>query len=247
MKKTLISGLLSVLAAGALSSTPALAAGPAVFRTEQGGSLLRSVTTLPSKHQPDAIEFNNEGSVAFTLRFPAVKTKGSKGEEIVKSVVCTEIELGTTVVTNLEKEVEENKLAVPFGIAEGDGCDEVGGPAVPTYFDTGATGVVPATITFMRTTPEHAQATVHKLKLSYEISGQFCTATFEGTKGTVVDSKGPFSSLTEEEPPNTSIEFANAPFTGTCEGKTMTKFKGELTAKFFVETMSTLTDTVWIE
>lgn len=246
-KKILTTGLLSVLAAGALSA-PAIAAGPAVFRSEQAGALLRSVSTLPSKHQPDAIEFENEGNVSFTLKFLPQKGKGGKeGEEIIKTVVCTEFELGTTVLTNLVEGVQENKLALPFGIAEGSDCAEVGGPAVPTYFDTNASGVVTATISFMATTPEHAQATVHKLRLSYQIGGKFCTAKFEGMKGTVVDSKGPFGALTEEGPPNTYIDFVNAPFLGSCEGKPTSKFKGELNARFFVETMSTLTDTVWIE
>ena len=99
----------------------------------------------------------------------------------------------------------------------------------------------------MKTTPEHAQATLRKLKMSFNFGGTFCTAIFENDIGTVVDSKGPFSSMTEEGPPNTSIEFTNAPFKGTCEGKPTRKFTGEFSAKFFVETMSTLTDTVWIE
>jgi hypothetical protein len=244
MKKTMTFGLLSIVAAVSLSAAPASAAGPAVFRTEQGGALLRSVSTLPSLRQPDAIEFNNEGPLSFVLRF--IPLKGEK-EGAIKTVVCTEFELGTTVVTNVLEGVEENRLAMPFGVAEGDNCQEIGGPAVPTYFDTSAAGVVPATITFMKTTPEHALATVHKLKMSYNVGGKFCTAIFEGTKGTVVDSKGPFSSMTEEGPPNTAIEFVNAPFNGSCEGKPVRKFNGELTAKFFVETMSTLTDTVWIE
>ena len=217
---------------------------PALFRSEQGGPLLRSVSTLPSKLQPDAIEFNNESEVTFTLRFLPNKIEK---EEVVEAVVCTEFELGTAVVTNALEGVEENKLSLPWGIAEGENCTLEGGTAVPTYFDTNASGVVPATITFLRTVPERAQATVHKLKLSYVIGKRFCTASFEGMQGTVVDSKGPFSSLTEEGPPNTYIEFAKAPFKGLCEGKPARKFNGELSAKFFVETMSTLTDTVWIE
>jgi hypothetical protein len=244
MRKTLTIGLLSIVAAAALSSAPAFAAGPAVFRAEQGGALLRSASTLPSKGQPDAIEFNNETNVTFTLKY--LPNKLEKEEE-VKALVCTEFELGTAVATNQLEGVEENTLALPWGVAEGESCAEGAVPAVPTYFDTNSKGVVPATITFMKTTPEHALATVHKLKMSYVNSGKFCTAVFEGMKGNVVDSKGPFSSLTEEGPPNTYIEFKNALFEGSCEGKPVRKFRGEFNAKFFVETMSTLTDTVWIE
>jgi hypothetical protein len=144
-----------------------------------------------------------------------------------------------------EKTTLENKLALPFGIAEGNSCTEGPIGAVPTYFDTTAAGVVPATITFKGGPGPPIFATIHKLKLSMSIAGKFCTVPFEGTQGEVVNLKG-FPG--EERAPNLELVFTGAPGTSfaTCEGTTTT-YKVFLTAHYLLETMSTLTDTVWIE
>ena len=237
---------LSVLAVGAIVAVFAMVASSASaaprFFEAKGGAPLRSVSTLPSKNQPASIEFNNNGPVQFVVHVIS-KTKEFKEEFVV---LCNEFEYGTTVVTNTLEGLEgENKLALPWGVAETDSCLEgsAGGPTVPVYFDTGATGVVPATITFAGVLPA-ITAKVHKLKLSMEVAKRFCTATFENTPGEVIDSSGPFN---EETTPNTAIQFNGAPFTGICEGKPTLKFTGKLFANLFVETMSTTTDTVWIE
>jgi len=237
MKKALLAGLASAMVVGLLASASASAA-PRFFEGK-GGPLLRSVSSLPSKNQPAAIEFSAVEGVTWTLKFLPETTK----EEI--QVRCTELEVGTTVVTNAIETLEnENKLAMPFGVAEGDDC--FSGPAglVPTYFDTNAAGVVPATITFGGVLPA-ITAKLHKLKMSWEIKpGIFCTGTFENTPGEVIDVGGPFK---EESFPNTFIQFKGAPFTGSCATKPIKKFNGEMTGALFVETPSTITDTVWIE
>lgn len=242
MKGKFLVGLVSVLVVGVLLAGPAAAHTPRFFNEASVGTRvpLRSVASLPSIRQPDAIEFNNNGNVTLTLHFLPTKGKG----ETTTTVVCTEIEFGTTVVTNnLEATEEANKLALPFGVAEGNECKEPPGAPVPTYFDTLATGVVPAYIMFSGEKPL-LKASIHNLKLSSVVGGKFCTSTFENTIGEVVDE---LPGIPEETIPNTHLVFTKAPFTGTCEGKPVTKFNGELTAEFFVETMSTLTDTVWVE
>jgi hypothetical protein len=230
----------AVLAMLAMSASAALAAPQ--FWTQQGAGreLLRSVSSTP-KNQPAAIEFNNNGPVEMLI-LATTKTKAIKEEF---EVLCNEFEYGTAVVTNNPEGIGgENELRLPWGVAEGDECEpNGGGGAVPVYFDTNAAGVVPATITFSGVYPA-IKAKLHKLKMSIDVGGVYCTATFENTEGEVIDSTGPF---VEEEPPNTAIQFNGAPFSGTCEGKPVIKFKGFLYANVFVETTSTLTDTVWIE
>jgi hypothetical protein len=235
MRKGLLVGLLSAAFASVLVVSAASAAP--MFFDQKGGVPLRSVATLPSKNQPAAIQFD-------TVEGPTYVLNLSSGETV--TIGCHEVEYGTTVVTNTPEGVlGENKLALPFGVAEGDECTggTTGGP-VPTYFDTTAAGVVPATITFSGVLPA-ITATLHKLKMSFEISpGVFCTATFEGTPGEVVDVGGPFA---EESFPNTFIRFIKAPFTGTCATKPVLKFTGEFDTFMVVETPSTATETVWIE
>jgi hypothetical protein len=239
MKKALLVALTTLLVGGLFAASAS--AAPRFFE-EKGGPLLRSVATLPSKLQPSAIEFNAIEGVTWRFKFLPETTK----EEL--QVHCNEVEVGTTVVTNLIEEKEnENKLAMPFGVAEGDECfGGNSGGFVPTFFDTNAAGAVPATITFGGVLPA-ITAKLHKLKMSFEpLPEEFCTATFENTPGEVVDVGGPFS---EESFPNTFIAFRSAHFTGSCVpvGKPLKKFNGELTATLFVETPSTVTDTVWIE
>jgi len=243
MKRCLMSALSAGVLVALLAMAPVSASAAPEFWSEAGPGreLLRSVSSVPSKDQPASIEFNNSGEVSFLVHTIG-KTKEFKEEFVV---LCNEFEYGTTVVTNNPEGIGgENKLALPWGVAETDSCQEgAGGPPVPVYFDTTAAGVVPATITFSGVFPA-IKATLHKLKLSMQVGKVFCTSTFENTSGEVVDVREGF---VEETTPNTNIQFIRAPFTGTCEGKPLIKFSGLLTANLFVETMSTTTDTVWIE
>jgi hypothetical protein len=227
MKSKLLAGFISVLVAGAVTAAPASAAPfPQFWTNVTKTTLLRSVTSVP-KNQPDAMEFANEGPVVFVL--------SSKEPPIF----CNEVELGTTVLVN--SGALETKLALPFGVAEGDNCIQElpsGVIDVPTYFDTGATGAVPATITVTGGPP--FVATVHKLKLSHNKAGRFCTSDLEGIKGEV---KNVVEGFVEESPPNLNVSFEGAPITVTC-GKT--KEKGVFIAHFFLETMSTTTDTAFV-
>ena len=121
MKTKFLAGVVSALVIGALSAAPALAHTPQFYNEEAVGTrvLLRSVATVPpkTKLQPDAMEFINNGNLEVVLK---PTTGGSEG---TKTVLCTEVEFGTTVVVNTpegEKTTLENKLAMPFGIAEGN-------------------------------------------------------------------------------------------------------------------------------
>jgi hypothetical protein len=160
----------------------------------------------------------------------------------VKPITCTELEFGTTVVGNnsLVKSVVETKLAMPFGVAEGDDCtteNSAGATeSVPTYFDTTATGAVPATITL---TGPPFMATFKKLKLSQKIEGTFCTVSIEGVTGEVTNATAGF---VEESPPNLNVS-VSALVPVACPGE---KVKAEVKARFFLETMSTVTDTAFI-
>jgi hypothetical protein len=244
MTKKVLLGLMLVLGVGALSAAPALAHTPQFWTDKTETLKLRSVTSTPSKLQPDALEFSNNGPLETVIKTIATKKEGS--EE--KTVLCTEVEFGTTVVVNSPEgeKNHEDELAMPFGIAEGDACEEgKSGAAVPTYFDTTAVGVVPATVTFSGgPEPTAIIATVHKLKLSENIGSAFCTLSLEGAKGEVHNSSGPF---VEESTPNLNVQFTKAALSGSCvEGPITRKFTGTFTANYFLETMSTLTDTAWI-
>jgi hypothetical protein len=236
MKKSYLLGLISMLVVGALYTAPAFAAAPQFFTekpvpAKNPAYLLRSVTSIPIR-QPDALEFVLNGPVEFKI-----KEKGV----ITKTIVCTEVEFGTTVVSNSPEgeKLPENKLAMPFGVAEGDSCKE-GETVVPTYFDTTAGGAVNASLTF-RYVGTTVKATVHTLKLSQNFGGTFCTLELNGAEAEVND-VFPFG--LEEAPNNLNLQFTNAKLKDTC-GET--KSEGEFTANFFVETMSTLSDTAWIE
>jgi hypothetical protein len=228
MKKTLIVALSSVLVGAGLSAVPASAAPFPQFWTDSTKTtLLRSVTSVP-KSQPDAMEFANNGPVLFANR--------TKEEP---PIFCNEVEFGTTVVVN--SGALETKLALPFGVAEGDNCNQdnpAGVVNVPTYFDTGANGVVPATITVTGGPP--FIATVHKLKLSQNRPAGFCTVNLEGIKGEL---HNVVEGFVEEAPPNLNVGFEGVPITTTCGKK---KFAEIFVANFFLETMSTTTDTAFI-
>ena len=227
MKKQLLIGALSVLIVGVLSAAPAAAAPfPQFWTSSAKTTLLRSVTAAPI-NQPDAMQFSNEGPVVFIL---------SSSEP---AVVCNEVEIGSTVLVNTGE--LEAKLAVPFGVAEGDECVQEF-PArtlvVPTYFDTGPSGAMPTTITVTGGPP--FIATVHKLKLSHNKAGTFCTTNLEGIKG---EFKNVAEGFVEESPPNLNLSFEGVPISFACGAS---KGKGVFIAHFFLDTMSTTTDTAFI-
>lgn len=240
MMKKFLAGLVSVLVIGGLSAAPTFAF-PQFWSDNTKTTLLRSVTSSP-KDQPDALEFNNKEPVVSVVHFiQTAREKKEKKELPPVTVVCSEMEFGTTVLVNNGE--AETKLALPFGVDEGDECFGPGESYVPTYFDTNAAGAVPATITFTGVNP-NIIAHIHKLKFSSDVAGTFCTTTFEGIEGKV---ENVTSGFMEEMPPNLNLQFTNAIGTGTCVEKETRKIKVELTANFFLETMSTITDTAFIE
>jgi hypothetical protein len=226
MKKKLFAGLVLVLAGTALyAASAASAAFPQFWTSTAKAVKLRDVTT-PPKGQPDAMEFANEGPLVMGI---------STTEE---PVFCNEVEIGTTPIVNTG--LAETKLSLPFGVAEGDLCKQpMAGHVieVPTYFDTSAAGVVPATITVAG--PPNI-ATIHKLKLSLNKAGVFCTVSLEGVKGEIHNIAEGFA---EEAPPNLNVAF-EGPTAVTCG-----KFKGGgfVIMHVSLETMSTTTDTAWVE
>jgi hypothetical protein len=211
--------------AGTVLYAPAASAAfPQFWTSAAKTKLLRSVTAVP-KNQPDAIQFDNEGPIVIGI---------SSAEE---PILCNEVEIGTTVVVNNGE--LETKLALPFGVAEGDNCHQrIPGAEieVPTYFDTTPAGVVPANITV---TPPNI-ATLHKLKLSHDKKGVFCTSSLEGAKGPILNVAEGF---VEESPPNLKLTL-EGPTTVTCAG---VKTAGFFIGHFFLETMSTTTDTAFLE
>jgi hypothetical protein len=229
MKPKLLLGSLFVLVLGALSAAPAFAKSPHLYTDHFEKVLLRSVVETP-KNQPDALEWANDGPVFFTFEVT--------GEPPVE---CSEMELGTTVVANHvnAKGLEETKLAMPFGIAEGDDCIQNFPAAplqVPTYFDTTAAGVVPAVVTITGGPPFIAKIT--KLKFSLDKAGTWCTLGGEPTGELINVGEG----FVEESPPNLNVTLATKTG-GVCGGK---KFSGTFVGNFFLETMSTTTDTAWV-
>jgi hypothetical protein len=87
-------------------------------------------------------------------------------------------------------------------------------------------------------------ATVNDLKFSQNIPGiGFCTGDLNGITGTVTNSEGPF---VEEKTPNLNVQFTKQKVAITSSGGTNCPKEGELTANFFLETMSTKTDTAWV-
>jgi hypothetical protein len=180
------------------------------------------------------LEFVNNGPVRFELPLEAE----------APDTIC-EMELGSTVVVNDGE--HEPELALPFGVAEGNSCgpekgQETGRPSnIPTYFDTLSNGVVPATITVSGTGPTYT-ATVHNLKLSQNIEGRFCTSNLNGITGTLTNVTTGF---VEESPPNLNLQFTRVPIPVTCTG-IEGPLSATLTANFFLETPSTLTNTAFI-
>jgi hypothetical protein len=223
-------GLLAVSAVClfAFIASSAFSAERRVF-DKKGGTALRDVNAT-SKNQPDAIEFVNNGNAKL------VSTLGT--------IECTELEMGTTLVNN--DGVNPLRVAIPFGVVEGDNCTAPLIGTVPTYFDTLANGAVgnagngnvaSATITGA-TAP--FTVTLHDLKFSQNIAGKFCTGELDKVEGEVTNSEGPF---VEEKTPNLEVKIKKE-ISVSGEG---CPSKATLTANFFLETPSTTTDTAWIE
>jgi len=245
-----LAGLVSILAVGAVTASPALAHTHQLFTKNpaEGGVLLRSVTTGPNKDQPDALEFNNNGPMVAILEKTTTKGKIELPE---RTVNCAEVEFGTTVLSDVEDTVNAEgvlqpglvKLAMPFGVAEGQECAEPAGAAIPTYFDTTGTGYVPADIT-VSLVGANVIAKITGLKLSQNFGGTWCTETLT-IEGTL---RNPTSGLVEEKEPNLNLEINAQPITALCVTSTNQKVtvKGHLYANFFLDTMSTTTDTVWV-
>jgi hypothetical protein len=242
MYRKLLAAAVAAVAIVALAASPASAGKlPRLWTDSTMTTPLRSVTT-PPKDQPDALEFVNLEAFGFELR--------DTSETPFEPAECTEVEFGTAVVTNLPEEelkVSENKLAMPFGVAEGDNCFSANGLPVRLYFDTNPTGGVPATITFSGAGPLVFKGKIHKLKLSTEvvapIPNLFCTITLENTELNLQDVTEGF---VEENPPNLTASLVpGATGTETCPPS---KLKHPINVKgsFFLETMSTTTDTAFI-
>jgi hypothetical protein len=230
MKRCLLAAALSAFASCVfVASASASAAFPQLWTNSSKTELLRSVTVLP-KNQPDALEFE-------LTQGPMVFPSGEKHPP----VLCNEVELGTTVLVNSGE--AETKLATPFGVAEGDTCtiDEPAGPlTVPTYFDTGTSGAVIGNITILGGAGPPFHAVVHSMKLSINRAGTFCTVALNGAAAGVENAVEGF---VEESPPNLTLNFAGVPVTTTCGA---VKEKGPFVAHFFLDTMSTTTDTAFV-
>jgi hypothetical protein len=247
MKSKLFAGLVAAAAVGAFTAASALAGPvPQLWTDSTKTTPLRSVHSTPV-NQPDALEFQTDTQLT-PLEFGWNEPTGASVE-----VICNEVEFGTTVVSNSpegELTSKENKLALPFGVAENDNCHDQGPGttgAAPVYFDTNAAGAVPANITLGAGPVGH----IHKLKFSIDVDFQrWCTVTV--AEGTPVEFANATAGFVEESLPNL---IARIPLTAvsnisvlcTRPGEKTTKIKGRMTAEFFLETMSTLTDTAFIE
>jgi hypothetical protein len=225
-------GLLAVSAVSlfALVASSALA-GPRFWTDKTKTILLRDVNATP-KNQPDAGEFVNNGNVVL--------------ETSLGNITCTEIEFGTTVVSNTETLA---KLALPFGVAEGDNCSAPVVGQVLTYFDTLTNGVVGnatnsnvASVTV--TEPGGVKtATVNDLKFSQNIpTVGFCTGNLNGITGTITNEEF----VTEEKTPNLNVQFTNVKVPIESSGGVGCPKEGTLTGNFFLETMSTKTDNAFV-
>jgi hypothetical protein len=238
MKVKLLVSLATALTIGALSAAPALAS-PMFWTNATKTTPLRDLKTSPTDH-PDIVEFANQGPVTFSMELPT-------GEV---TVVCKRVELGATTIIN--NGVEETMLSVPFGVFEGDQCVRSTGFLVPTRFETlppgEGTGVVgTATKTAIITVTGSSApftATIHYMTISQDFGGKFCAWNLDQIPGLIENTTEAF---VEEAPPNLSLKFhaVEVPV------KNMTKSEGcpktgQFSAEFFLETMSTATDTAFV-
>jgi hypothetical protein len=219
--------------AGAMAASAFAVAGPRIYNQKGEPRQLLLDATGESK-TPDVLEFANNGTVKFEYEAAGLK----------KTLACREIELGGAVISNTESLL---KLGVPFAVSEGDDC-ETGGASIINRFETTAEGVVGspalnkvASIT-VTGTAEPYTATVGNLKMGQAFLGiGLCIFNLNGVAGTVRNVTGEF---VEEKPPNLNIQFtlAHVPM----EGATGCPKEASLTGNFFLETMSTTTDTAFI-
>lgn len=233
---------LAAMLAMAVVAASALAVSPQLLN-KKGGTALRSVTSAP-KNQPDAGEFVNVGEVKLTTG--------------AGTIVCKEMEFGTTVTKNPNSGAAV-VLAVPFGVAEaGDGavgdtgCN-VAGASVPTYFDTLANGAVGNAATGEVATVSVTAAkvaTVNNLFFSQNVpTVGFCKGNLNGVTGTVANGTEPFG----EEGANgltLALVKQTVPITAPGEGsecKGLAGTNAELNATFQLETPSTATEGWWLE
>ena len=146
MGKRFLAGLIAVLSVGSLSAAPAFANSPKLWTDSSKTTLLRSVTTTPL-NQPDSLEMVNSGTLTFAGTIAPVPVECTEAEfvnhPVAKNLGTTIIEKGTKLI-----EKEETRLALPWGVFEGDNCNGVGTQLhVPVYFDTNTKGVGAAYIT----------------------------------------------------------------------------------------------------
>jgi RHS repeat-associated protein len=202
---------------------------------KEAGVLVHDVAT-PNANQPDTMEFVSDGAVTF--------------KTTTATVTCEEVELGTTVVrakaTALKPTVE---LAIPFGVAE-NGTDVIAPKdcTAPTWFDTTAEGAVGnsvngkvATVTVGDTNNLMFVAEFHNLKFSVELAvGLVCTGNLDTVKVPVENITAGF---VEEKTANLNAKFVAAAVPVT--GPTGCPTTSELSGKFFLETLSTKTDTAF--
>jgi hypothetical protein len=134
-------------------------------------------------------------------------------------------------------------------VFEGDECLELEtGSFVPTYFDTNTAGVVPGKIDITEPKPGALVATFTNLRLSQRYPHErWCTLNLSGIKASIHDIVEGF---VEENPPNLTLEIPTTNISDTCKGgpgEISEKVKGaQVRGDFYLETMSTLTDTAFV-
>jgi hypothetical protein len=204
-----------------------------LFDKKTAGVLMHGVAT-PNANQPDTLEFVNDGAVTF--------------KTTTATVVCEEIEVGTTVVT--AKATMANPtvaLALPWGVAE-NGTDVLAPKdcTAPTWFDTTAEGAVGAgvkvaTVAVGDTNNLIWVAEFRNLKFSVELAaGLVCTGNLDGVR---VPVENVTTGFVEEKTPNLSAKFVA---TGVPVAGTGCPATSELTGKFFLETGSGKFDTAFL-
>jgi hypothetical protein len=240
MNRKLFVGFGAVVCAWVLFAAPALA-GPRLWNESSVSTRvpLRDLLTEPI-HQPDSLEFNGELDIVLG------DTKENPGGNPVE---CREVELGTPVRVNTTSGL---RLGLPWGVAEGDEC-KWGPPTavtlVPTYFDTSALGIGTGSIT-IKEVPAGSKtytATITNLLVSQKYPNEWCTIALATTGGIV---ENVLSGFSEEGPSNLEVKFHSSAASERCTPNGTTeihKFVGPVDGRFFLETMSTATDTAFVE
>jgi hypothetical protein len=234
----LFAGFVAVVGAGVLFAAPAFA-GPRLWNESSVSTRmpLRDLLTEPI-HQPDDLEFNGH------LRITLGDQKENPGNEPAE---CREVELGTTVRSNTSGNLQ---LKLPWGVAEGDECRRQPSEAlVPTYFDTSATGIGTGSMAISEV-PAGSKMYVAKitnLLLSQKYPNEWCTINLATSAGIV---ENVLSEISEEGAPNLEVKFFIPAASQTCTPNGTIerhKFVGPVQGDFVLETMSTATDTAFVE